>query len=94
MTSNVYFTVLYKCDGANVIIHNFDWFFINSILRNLLDTRTSKVWKILVRGRRYSTMSSKKYNPVIGSDECLLLFTPSCCCECFYHLKWLVRLLY
>ena len=19
---------------------------------------------------------------------CLLLFTPSCCCECFYHLKW------
>ena len=24
--------------------------------------------------------------PVIGSHECLLLFTPSCCCECFYHL--------
>ena len=20
------------------------------------------------------------------SHECLLLFTPSCCCECFYHL--------
>ena len=22
----------------------------------------------------------------IGSHECLLLFTPPCCCECFYHL--------
>ena len=22
----------------------------------------------------------------IGRHECLLLFTPSCCCECFYHL--------
>ena len=23
---------------------------------------------------------------IVGSHECLLLFTPSCCCECFYHL--------
>ena len=22
----------------------------------------------------------------IGSHECLFLFTPSCCCECFYNL--------
>ena len=22
----------------------------------------------------------------VCSHECLLLFTPSCCCECFYHL--------
>ena len=22
----------------------------------------------------------------IGCHECLLLFTSSCCCECFYHL--------
>ena len=23
---------------------------------------------------------------LIASHECLLLFTPSCCSECFYHL--------
>ena len=23
---------------------------------------------------------------LIGSHEYLILFTPSCCCECFYHL--------
>ena len=23
---------------------------------------------------------------LIGSQECLLLFTTSCCCECIYHL--------
>ena len=26
------------------------------------------------------------------SHKCLLLFSPSCCCECFYHLQWLVCL--
>ena len=26
----------------------------------------------------------------IGSHECPPLFTPSCCCECFYHLEWLI----
>ena len=26
----------------------------------------------------------------IGSHEYLLLFTPSCCCDCFYHLWRLV----
>ena len=29
-----------------------------------------------------------RYNDyLIASHECLLLFTPSYCCECFYHLQ-------
>ena len=28
----------------------------------------------------------------ICGNVCLLLFTPSCCSECFYHLYWLVCL--
>ena len=31
-------------------------------------------------------LQSRSYDCVIGSHECLLLFTPSCCCECLYHL--------
>ena len=27
------------------------------------------------------------HNCFIGSHECLLLFTPSCCSECFYDLQ-------
>ena len=26
------------------------------------------------------------HNSLMGSHECLLMFTPSCCCECFYHV--------
>ena len=26
------------------------------------------------------------HNCLVGSHECLLLFTPSCCSECFYDL--------
>ena len=29
---------------------------------------------------------SRSHNCFIGSHECLLLFTPSCCSECFYDL--------
>ena len=29
---------------------------------------------------------SHNYNCLVGSLECLLLFTPSCCSECFYDL--------
>ena len=29
---------------------------------------------------------SRSHNCFIGSHECLLLFTPSCCGECFYDL--------
>ena len=31
-------------------------------------------------------LQSRSHYRLIGSHECLLLFTPSCCCECFYHL--------
>ena len=31
-------------------------------------------------------LQSRSHDCLIGSHECLLLFTPSCCCECFYHL--------
>ena len=31
-------------------------------------------------------LQSRSYDCLIGSHECLLLFTPSCYCECFYHL--------
>ena len=31
-------------------------------------------------------LQSRSHDCFIGSHECLLLFTPSCCCDCFYHL--------
>ena len=31
-------------------------------------------------------LQSRSHDCLIGSYECLLLFTPSCCCEFFYHL--------
>ena len=31
-------------------------------------------------------LQSRSHNGFIGSHECLLLFTPSCCGECFYDL--------
>ena len=37
-------------------------------------------------------LQSRSHDCLISSHECLLLFTPSCCCECFYHVKWLVCL--
>ena len=40
-------------------MHNWYWIFSNYILRNLLDTPPSKIWKILVPGRRYLTMAYK-----------------------------------
>ena len=30
--------------------------------------------------------TEEAYSSFIGSHECLLLFTPSCCSECFYDL--------
>ena len=29
-------------------------------------------------------LQSRSHNCFIGSHECILLFTPSCCSECFY----------
>ena len=31
-------------------------------------------------------LQSRSHDCLIGSHECLLLFTPSYCCECVYHL--------
>ena len=31
-------------------------------------------------------LQSRSHNHFVGSHECLLLFTPSCCSECFYDL--------
>ena len=31
-------------------------------------------------------LQSRFHDCFIGSHECLLLFSPSGCCECFYHL--------
>ena len=31
-------------------------------------------------------LQSWSHNCLVGSYECLLLFTPSCCSECFYDL--------
>ena len=31
-------------------------------------------------------LQSRFYDFLIGSHECLLLFSPSCCGQCFYHL--------
>ena len=31
-------------------------------------------------------LHSRSHDCIVGSHECLLLFTPSCCCDCFYYL--------
>ena len=38
--------------------------------------------------RPYGTgiLQSRSHDCLISSHECLLLFTPYYCCECFYHL--------
>ena len=38
------------------------------------------------RPYRRDILQSRSHNCFIGSHECLLLFTPSCGRECFYHL--------
>ena len=37
-------------------------------------------------------LQSRSHDCLIYSHDCHLLFTPSCCCVCFYHLQWLVCL--
>ena len=37
-------------------------------------------------GDHTGILQSRSHNCFIGSHECLLLFTPSCCSECFYDL--------
>ena len=38
------------------------------------------------RPYRRGILQSRSNNCFIGSHECLLLFTPSCCSECFYDM--------
>ena len=38
------------------------------------------------RPYRRGILQSWSHNCLVGSHECLLLFTPSCCSECFYDL--------
>ena len=38
------------------------------------------------RPYRRGILQSRSHNCSIGSHECLLLFTPSCCSKCFYDL--------
>ena len=38
------------------------------------------------RPYRRGILQSRSHNCFIGSHECVLLFTPSCCSECFYDL--------
>ena len=35
-------------------------------------------------------LQSRCYGCLICSNDCLLLFSPSNCSECFYHFEWLV----
>ena len=38
------------------------------------------------RPYRRGLLQIRSHNCFIGSNECVLLFTPSCCSECFYDL--------
>ena len=55
-----------------------------SILHDLQFVSTGLGCKRRPYGR--GILQSRSHGCFIGSHECLLLFTPSCCCECFYHL--------
>ena len=33
-----------------------------------------------------NALQSRSHNCLVGSHECILLFTPSCCSKCFYDL--------
>ena len=48
---------------------------------------------LLMRPYGRGILQSRSHNCLVGSHECLLLFTPSCRSKCIYDLKWLVRVL-
>ena len=60
------------------------------ILHDLQFVNAGQGWKKRPYGR--GILQSRSHDCFIGSHECLLLFTPSCCCECFYYLLCLVCL--
>ena len=55
-----------------------------SILHDLQYVDAGRGCKRLPYGR--GILQSRSHDCLIGSQECLLLFTPSCYWECFYHL--------
>ena len=54
------------------------------ILHDLQFVNAGRGCKRQLYGR--DILQNRSHDCLIGSQECLLLFTPSCCCECFYHL--------
>ena len=60
------------------------------VLHNLQFTNAGPACKRPPYGR--GIFESRSHNCFVSSHECLLLFTPSCCSECFYNLQWLVCL--
>ena len=54
------------------------------ILHDLQFVNAGRGCKMRQYGR--GILQCRIHDCLIGSHECLLLFTPSCCCECFYHL--------
>ena len=60
------------------------------ILNDLQFINAGRGWKRQPYGR--GILQSRSHDCPIGSHECLLLFTTSCCCECFYNLSLLVFL--
>ena len=54
------------------------------IMHDLQFVNAGRGYKRRLYGR--GTLQSLPHDCLIGNHEGLLLFTPSCCCECFYHL--------
>ena len=54
------------------------------ILHDLQFVNTGRGCKRRPYGR--DILWSRSHDCLIGSRRCLILFTPSYCCECFYHL--------
>ena len=52
-------------------------------LNDLLFVNAGRGYKRRPYGR--GLLQSRSHDCLITSHACLLLFTPSCCCECFYH---------
>ena len=54
------------------------------VLYDLQFVNAGRGCKMLPYGR--GILQSWSHNCLVGSHACLLLFTPSSCCECFYDL--------
>ena len=68
----------YECRHADVCVHPV------AVLHDLQFVHAGRGCKRRPYGR--CILQSRSHDCRIGSHERLLLFTPSCCCECFYHL--------